>query len=125
MDDDEATALLVQIKITLAEVGAFQISEPAWDDEGEFDEERDPGPKVRLRRLLNELRSVLVEAPKMVAGTMDALRAERVVLATDPDVEQKSHSTDDLVLDRNDLEQWIGIAQEADALLRELDGRLG
>ncbi|MGE4306249.1 MAG: hypothetical protein AB7E24_19745 [Novosphingobium sp.] len=132
MTEEEAQGLLHVLEAGLVEVGAAELadqSRKAARDEGdEFDS------RAMLMLLLDEIESVLVDAPRMVSVAMGALRAERLTFSTDPSdvrfsargdgLTRRTARADDVSITMSTLEPLLGNAEQAAGLIAELRGRI-
>lgn len=132
MTEEEAQGFLYLLQAGLVEVGAAELADQsrraARDEGDEFDS------RAMLMLLLDEIESVLVNAPRMVSATMGMLQAERLTFSTDPsDVRFSARGDgpalrtargDDVSITMNTLQPLLGDAERAAGLLAELRGRI-
>lgn len=87
-----------------------------------------------LALLLEEIESVLVDAPRMVSAAMKSLGAEQLAFSTDRrDVRFNARGDglvrliaikDDVTITMNTLQPLLGNAEQAAVLIAELRGRI-
>lgn len=121
MNEDEVARGLAGLRDLLRESGFGWIDREPSREAG--DETLPPrSPRAQLLHLLQELRTVLVDAPAMTARLLEEIRAERVVFKVDPveSPEGDAASEDVTFVDRADVERRMGIALEADQLIARM-----
>ena len=132
MTEEEAEGFLRVLEAGLSEVGAAELADQsrraARDGGDEFDS------RATLALLLDEIESVLVDAPRMLSATMGALGAERLTFSTDPSDVRFSARGDglareaargaDVGVTMNTLQPLLGNAEQAAGLIAELRVRI-
>ncbi|WP_232281093.1 hypothetical protein [Novosphingobium nitrogenifigens] len=132
MTQEEAQGFLHALEAGLAEFGATELADQsrraARDEGDEFDS------RAMLALLLEEIESVLVDAPRMVSAAMKSLGAEQLAFSTDRrDVRFNARGDglvrliaikDDVTITMNTLQPLLGNAEQAAVLIAELRGRI-
>lgn len=133
MTEGEAEEFIRVLNGSLAEVGAVELGDQVRRAARSGEEEMDS--RAHLSLLLDELESVLVDAPKMLKTTMAMLGAESLTLTTDPsDIRFQSkglrtldaapEDADGITITANTLQPLLGNAEKAAGMIAELRRRV-
>jgi len=128
LNEEEARELLRALRINLAEFGSTAISS-AHDA---FPEDGDVSVYRELARVIDEYAAILVDTPEMMKTTMGLLQARSISFASDPSDIRFENTGDgifaanrpSITLALEDLDEWLGIANEAREIISELKRRL-
>jgi hypothetical protein len=110
LNEEEAAAFLKRLQEILRETGMDWLVASNHLDQESDDVTRALSAKDQLRDLTEDLYSVIVEAPKLLALTMDTLKAKSLAFSFDAEIHFVEGRGDDLIVIKDDA---IGALREA------------
>jgi hypothetical protein len=130
INDEKADALLRELQAALAQFDGAALSDQAR--RAARTRGAEPRSTDELASLLDELESVIVDAPRMLMTTMEMLGAERLTFSTDTSdirftdgaLREELDGTDDATITMESLRPALANAEEASEIIADLRRRI-
>ena len=125
MTEEEARDVLKRLRQILLELELDWLTAEGHQVDDPDAETRTPSANNELRQLVSNIRSVILGPPKLLATTMDLLKAGKLEFSPDvTEIDVAADESDRIVVNRDDVSALAASAEVASRALAELDARL-